>query len=146
MLHTWILVANSTIARIFEVEKNNKLIELELLTHPESRLHGRELTSDRPGRGFESAVIGRHAKEPTTPPKKVEFGIFAKHLSDHLETAHKEGKFGKLYLAASPQFLGLLRQEIGSNTAQTIAGEIDKDMTQMEPSEIRKHFFPLVAK
>lgn len=139
MGRAWIVVANSTIARLFEVEKNGNLLEIETLVHPESRLHGRDLTSDRPGRAFESSTPSRHAMEPTTLPKEVEFEAFARRLSTHLHTALNEGRFSRLQIVAGPHFLGLLRQHITGNTAKTIYSEINKDMTQLSAIDIKKH-------
>lgn len=133
---TWILVANSSFARIYKVEKNHTLVELEVLEHPESRMHELDLTSGKPGRAFDSVGMGRHAMEQETSPKMNEFIFFAKQLSIRLDTARKEGSFGKLYIAASPLFLGLLRQHISSQTAQLIAGEVPKDMTHVAKEEI----------
>src|SRR5215471_13213266 len=75
---TWLIVANSSLARIYKIEKRSELKELKVLEHPESRLHNLDLVSDKPGRDFESAGIGKHALEPKTLPKKQEFITFAK--------------------------------------------------------------------
>lgn len=138
MTTTWVMVANSSTARFFEVEKDGSLKEFELVEHPESRMYARDLVSDRPGRSFESATVARHAIEPTTSPKEVEFNHFAKQLTEILNSAHQEGKFKRLYIVASPHFLGLLRPLIKSSTAQALTAEIDKDMTQLSAQEIRK--------
>lgn len=137
--NTWVMVANSTIARFFEVEKSGALKEIESFVHPESRMHARDLVSDRPGRSYESATVARHAIEPRTSPKEVEENEFAKQISDHLHTAHQEGKFKHLYIASSPHFLGLLRQCMTSTTMHALKAEIDKDITHMPPLDIRKH-------
>ncbi len=136
---TWVMVANSSVARFFEIEKNGQLKEINTLIHPESRLHGRDLTSDRPGRAFESTHTARHAMEPPTSPKEVEFEAFAHFISEHLDAAHNEKLFDRLHIAAGPHFLGLLRQAIKPNTAKSLQSTIDKDMTQMTPAEIRTH-------
>ena len=44
---TWLVVANSNCARIFEIEKDLKLKELETLIHPESKLRDSDLVSAR---------------------------------------------------------------------------------------------------
>ncbi|MBA3603708.1 MAG: host attachment protein [Parachlamydiaceae bacterium] len=44
---TWIVVANSATARVFELEKSGNIKEIETLVHAQSRLHGRDLTTDR---------------------------------------------------------------------------------------------------
>lgn len=133
---TWLIVANSSLARIYKIEKRHDLKEIKVLEHPESRLHNLDLVSDKPGRDFESAGIGRHSLEPKVLPKRHEFEIFAKSLADYLENARNQGEFETLYVAASPSLLGLLRQSMHPNTAKLIKGEVDKDMTQMKPHEI----------
>jgi protein required for attachment to host cells len=133
---TWFLVANTSVARIYKVGPQQSLIQVEVLTHPESRLHNQDLVTDKPGRDFESVGSARHSFEPRTWPKQNEFHIFAKLLSEHLEKALNNGSYEKLYLAASPALLGLLRQELKANTQKHISGELDKDMTQMKPEEL----------
>lgn len=139
MTSTWILVANSATARIFEIQKDGKLKEINALIHPESRFHGRDLTTDRPGRTHESANVGRHAMEPQTSLKREECIIFAKEISDYLHAAYLQGHFKRLYLAVAPQFLGLLRQAFPEAIAHAVAGEIDKDITHMSSDAIHKH-------
>ncbi|MBA2367428.1 MAG: host attachment protein [Candidatus Protochlamydia sp.] len=135
----WLVVANSSLARIYKIEKMKSLVEVELLEHPESRLHNRDLNSDKPGRGFESVGHARHSLEPHSSPQQLEFNQFAKELSVYLENARNNGEFESLYIAASPTLLGLLRQCLDSNTAKLVKGEVDKDMTHMNPDEIMKH-------
>lgn len=139
MSSTWVMVANSSVARFFEMDKNGQLKEFNTLIHPGSRLHGRDLTSDRPGRAYESVGTARHAIQQTTSPKEVEFEAFAHFISDHLAAAHTDKQFDRLYIAASPHFLGLLRQTMKPSTAKALHSTIDKDMTQMTPDEIRTH-------
>jgi protein required for attachment to host cells len=136
---TWVLVANSSMAKIFKAEKNRVLKELEVMEHPESRLHDRDLVTSRPGRTFNSVGASRHAMEPQTSPKEVEFTNFARQISERLNQARAEGLYHKLYVVASPSFLGLLRQILNSSVTQVIAGEVSKDMTQSLPEDIREH-------
>lgn len=136
---SWLIIANSSLARIYKIEKDHHLEEVKVLEHPESRLRNSDLVSDRPGRDFESNGVRRHALEQKTSPKKNEFNIFARELCDYLEESHQQGIFDTLYLAASPALLGILRQTINPNTANLIKGEVDKDMTQLKPHELRSH-------
>lgn len=136
---SWLVVANSSLARIFKFESRQHLKELKVLEHPESRLHNLDLVTDKPGRDFESWGVGRHALEPKVLPKRQEFENFAKDIANHLENAFNQGEFETLYLAASPSLLGLLRQSIHPNILKIIKGEVDKDMTQMKTDEIPPH-------
>lgn len=137
---TWIVVANSSIARIYKLENKNHLVELTVLEHPESRLHNRDLVSDKPGRDFESVGTARHSMEPRHTPKENEAMIFVRKIAKLLQDARNQEILEKIYLAANPSILGLLRQEIDKPTAQLIEKEISKDLTQIKPEEIGSHF------
>ena len=136
---TWVLVANSSIARLFHLETLQKLNEINQFEHPESRLKNMDLVSDKPGRDFESFNNTRHAMEQKTMPKKLEAFQFAKHLAEYLEQASERGKYDELMLIAGPTFLGVLRETISPNLAKLIKKEIDKDLTQLTPKEILSH-------
>lgn len=139
MPQTWIVVANSTNARILEAANNNELKEVETLSHPEGRLRNTELVSDRPGRAFQSVGPTRHAEEPKSDPQKLEFDHFATTLAAHLKKAHHEGKYKKIYISASPAFLGLLRPKFSKEVSDAIAEELNLDLTQVSVADIRKH-------
>lgn len=136
---TYLIVANTSVARIFKVEKVGTITEIKTLVHPESRLHNRDLVSDKPGRAFESVGPQRHAVEPFTSPKQQEFSIFAKDIAHYLEAERSQGNYDRLYLAASPTLLGLLRQTLNAATRKLVSGEVDKDITHMKPEEIISH-------
>lgn len=137
--NSWLLIANSSLARVFKIEKKRELKEIKVLDHPESRLHNLDIVSDKPGRDFESLGAGRHSFEAKTLPKRQEWLTFAKLIADYLEDAHNRGEFEELYVAAAPSLLGLLRQSLHPNTAKLIKEEIDKDITQLKIQEIPSH-------
>lgn len=136
---SWLIVANSSLARIFSIETLQVLRELHVLEHPESRMRNLDLVSDLPGRDFESANTARHALEPKTYPKQLEFALFAKMIAEYLEQARQEGKFSHLYIAAAPALLGLLRDSLSPHTRKTVQGESDKDVTQLRTDAIPSH-------
>ena len=142
--NSWLLVANSSLARVFKVQSPQSLIEIQVLEHPESRLHNLDLVSDKPGRGFESVGTQRHGLESGTTPKQDEFLIFARRLADYLKTAHQKGDYESLYIAAGPTLLGLLRQTLDPSVTKTINSELDKDMTHLRPEEMIPHL-PFLA-
>lgn len=136
---SWLLVANSSIARLYKIEKHHELREIKVLEHPESRLRNLDLVTDKPGRDFESAGIGRHALEMKTLPKRQEFAVFAQQIADYLEQAHQQGEFDTLYVTANPSLLGLLRNSFPPNISKLIKAELDKDITHLSPQEIPSH-------
>ncbi len=136
---TWLVVANSSLAHIYKLENDQTLASVQHLEHPESRLHDRDLVTDKPGRAFDSTGANRHSVEPPISPKRQEFIVFAKQISHFIEAARLEGKFKNLYIAASPNILGLIRENLPQASAQSIKGEIDKDLTHIKPAEIASH-------
>ncbi len=140
MLSTWVLVADTSRAKFFSVEKNGALSELLSLEHPEGRQHITDLTSDLPGRSFDSSKSGgRHALETKLSPKQQGAINFSKLICDKLESCHSKGEFDKLIITAPPVFLGLLRKKMGSNITRIISTEIAKNFIDLSDKEIRQH-------
>ena len=69
------------------ISATGPLSEIDALVHPEGRLHPREITSDLPGRAFDSGGEGRHAMESEFDPKRQEQVRFADEIATYLESA-----------------------------------------------------------
>jgi protein required for attachment to host cells len=133
MKSTWIIVAESARARIFTVSgAGGRLQEVADLSHPESRLHNRELSSDLPGRAFDSHGDGRHGMEQATEPKEQEAQAFAVEIARQVERARNDGKFDSLVLVAPPKFLGRLRQALSKPAHDALIGELDKNLVEAD--------------
>lgn len=135
----WILVADSTRARIFTADTaSSPLDEIDTLTHMEGRLHDREITSDLPGK-IKSSGAGGHTFEQPTDPKKHETDSFAHQVAGYLEDARNTNKFAHLIIIAAPSFLGLLRNHLPEHVKKQVALELDKNITGLTAAEIRSH-------
>jgi protein required for attachment to host cells len=141
MPKTWVLIADTTRARVFLAEKPmGGLEEVDVLVHTESRLHEQELTSDqRPGRRQGSDGTGGHSMGHEDDPKRQEHLRFARQISNYLAEAHNDRRFERLYVVAAPAFLGDLRGSLPKAVAQSITGEIPKNITRLAVAEIREH-------
>lgn len=138
MTKTWILSANSGNATIFTADSPTApLVELETFDNPDVRMKLMELTSDRPGRSFDSRGEGRHAMEVKVDPKEQEQIRFAKLLVDRLEQGRVANEFGRLVVIAAPAFLGLLRENFNTSLNELLALEINKDFTSLRAEELR---------
>jgi len=136
---TWILIADSSRARMFTTDApSSPLEEMEGFSHAEGRLHDREMTADLPGKNREGSV-GAHAFEQRTDPKKQEAVNFARSLAQHLETARNANKFEQLMIVAEPSFLGLLRGELSDQVKKKVSFELDKDLTTHSVADIQAH-------
>lgn len=132
----WFVTANTSIAKVYRICSPQSLELISLLDHPASRLHNQELVADKPGRDFESMGHTRHSLEPHQSPKQHEGQLFAKTVAEYLLRALQKGSYEALYLSLSPNLLGLLRHELSPAVSKLVRGEVDKDMTQIDPKEI----------
>ncbi|MDD5462393.1 MAG: host attachment protein [Methylococcales bacterium] len=139
MKSTWILVADSTRARIFTAETpSSPLEEVEVLAHTKGRLYDREITSDLPGRIKSKDGIG-HTYEQPTDPKKHEIDNFAHYVCKCLEEAHNANKFEQLLIVAEPSFLGMIRMHLPEQIKKRVCFELDKNIATHSADDIRKH-------
>jgi protein required for attachment to host cells len=135
----WVVVADQSKARIFTVDDpHGPLLEVGKLQHPEGREHERELTSDLPGRAFDSKGHARHAMGTSVEPGQQEAIRFARQIVDHVQAAHNEGRCDRLLLVAGPSQLGLLREHLKTLSGMEIS-ELEKNLGQYDAVEIRKH-------
>ena len=141
MAKTWVVVADSSRARIFATDSNTApLVEIETLTHPESRAHEQRLTSDLPGRGQGTgSAQSRHGMDSETSPKKHEANSFAKEIASHLERGINDHRYDQLIITSAPALLGSLRSQLSNAVSKTVIFELDKNLTQQTPEVIRSH-------
>ncbi len=140
MIETWILVADNARARIFKTIKQGQALEqVQEWLHPSSRAHERDLTSDRPGRTFNSEGPGRHGMGEGASAKDHEAWKLCKQVSDDIEKARAQGQFDRLVLVAAPAFLGELRNMLSEPTMRLVAGALDKNLAQMDEQQIIEH-------
>lgn len=146
MAYIWVVVAESSRARIFSMDTaKGPMQEILTLDNPESRQHEQELTSDLPGRAFDSSGVGaRHALGKNEDPKKHEAKNFAMQITTHLDDHRKSGDYEQLIIFAAPAFLGLLREHMNDQTNKLVIHENDKNLVQLDVEKIRAHLpYPL---
>ena len=139
MSKTWVVVAESSRAKIFELSKKNApLKELQGFANTASRSHEHNLTSDLPGR-VNNSTHGSHKLSSHTSPKEHETVEFARTLGSHLDEALNRGEFDKLVIMSPPGFLGHLRKEMSYETSKHVVSEIDKNLVRHSTSDIQSH-------
>jgi protein required for attachment to host cells len=144
MEKTLVIVADEHKARFF-TNKDGKifLTENEDKVNPEARAHERDLITDKPGRTFDRAGSGRHAKEQQTDPKTQEAWSFSKSIAEKIEQARIEQKIKRLVLVAEPRFLGMLRQKLTHECGKLIWKSFDKNLTKADIKIIEEEVFTL---
>ena len=137
MSSTWVIVADSARARIFDFnEQARALIEREDLVHPESQLAPREITTDRPGSTYRAGGPGRHGLDPHSAVKEVERREFARTLARRLDKAVDTNEVESLVVIAGPKFLGELRACLDPTTRKAVTLEVEKNLAKRNARDI----------
>jgi len=137
MSKTWVVVAESSRAKIYQVEKNDareSLKELNGFTHSISRSHKQQLDSDRQKESRHSQLTSQLDSHKTH--ERIEF---ARTLGEHLNNARNKGQFNKLIIMSPPKFLGDLRKNLGHETNKYVVSEIDKNLVRHNVQDIQAH-------
>lgn len=146
MERTWIVVADASRARFFEVlDRHDTLRELEDLVNPAGRQNERDLRTDGHGRYYgRGEQMQGHAAVPNTDPVTHELQLFAKRIGKHLEHGRTQHRYERLCIIAAPKVLGLIRQHLDKSTRALVAGELDKDISNLDERAVqdyvRRHF------
>jgi len=135
---TWVLVANSSSACLYENGGPGKgLRKVSVFDHAASRAKRAQLVSDTVGHGRSGAVRGI-GHERASDPRREEAERFAEELVGTLETARLGHRFDRLVLAASPAFMGRLRRQLPAPLARSLVLSVEKDYTKSEPHRLRR--------
>lgn len=140
----YIVVANSSVAKIYHAENVNTLNEVQLFEHPQSSMQTQDLISDRGGRANERMGLTPHTIEQKVSEKVKESVNFAQEIGRFLQKKVNERECDAIYIFANPTFLGHLRQNVSHEVKEHIVQEVDKDLTQSEPRNIREYLPPVL--
>lgn len=129
---TCVLVADSGTARIYFADSRLTDIELlEELSNPDARLSRSELNADKPGQQRSSSG-GAHGLGGDADPHTASNERFARSVCQHLHLLRHAGRFHELYVAAAPQFLGLLRRHLHQDCQAVLRRSLDKDLLRTD--------------
>ena len=137
-MKTWVLVADSGRARLFETgAKDGEIFEVGAFTNPQARVKASDEGRDRPPRVQESASSGRHSIEPHTDPHDKTAEEFAHGLADILDQGRTGHDYTRLMLVAPPRFLGQLKSALDDQVTKLLVQTVSKDYTRAGVDEIR---------
>ena len=138
---TWILTADASRARVFELTSaRGEPREVETFEHPEGRAHNRDLVTDGHGRYFGKGERNQgHAAPPGESAVEHENEMFAKRLAEHLRLARTHGRYDRLRLIAAPKFLGLLRQNLDKEVDRVVDEAIAKDVAWFDTHTLAQY-------
>ena len=136
MHRTLIVIANASLARLFDRDADNGgLLPLATLQHAESRFPGRELADDRPGHEATDRA-GSHVLQPRHDVRRQEHEKFAHDIAATLRRRFAGNEFSELWLLASSPFLGELRAAMDPPVLATVRVTQASDLTSFGLLEI----------
>ena len=112
---------------------------IEML-HPESATREGDLTSDRPGRTFDSFGSGRHAMSQPQSAHEQQLSRFADEIASYVNAGIANGDFKNLVLLAAPGFLGHLRSKLSDRATKATVLTAPKNITSLDATRIREYF------
>lgn len=132
----WTVIANSNRCRIYEYNRKEKELRfIKELDHPQSRLKGLDLITDKPGR-YQQPKSARSAYEPNLDPQQIEVARFAHQIAAELETGRNSNLYEDLVFIIPAQMSGLINEVIKKNVKDCIIENIHKDYLKCSESEI----------
>jgi protein required for attachment to host cells len=140
MAKTWILAADASRARIFELEqREKKLLEIEDFLNPEARLHEREINTDAHGRFFGGDRREGYTADDDVSAVDHTAELFAKRIGTFLDKARSQHRYQQLHLIAAPRFLGMLRRKLGKEVQKLVVEELNKDLSWFKARDLESY-------
>lgn len=142
---TWIVTANASRARFFcQARPKDALEEINDMANTAARLRTSDTETDR--MGPTAATKSQHNVGGATPnktyqpaqmPAQHEMELFARDVAGFLLKGYQEGRFKRLSLFSSPEFLGMLRKQLHPEVKSATSLEINKDYTQLAARQLQ---------
>jgi protein required for attachment to host cells len=136
---TWIVVADGARARILARGEQGGFQPISAWESADAHRPSRDLVSDRPGRGQESATTAHHAHDPRQDPHEERKADFLRDLAERLNRAAAENRFDDFVLFVPPRSLGVLREALDEGAQAKLRGSAAKDLTKVPTDELAAH-------
>jgi protein required for attachment to host cells len=141
---TWYLVTDGGRARIVRKQDEHDAFDtIREFVSADIHRHSHELGTDRPGRTHESAGSAHHAVQPREDLHRANKRAFVDEVAKAVNDADAGGEFDRLILVAPAHALGELHHALDAATQRKIAGELQKDLTNVPNADLAKHFADL---
>lgn len=116
--------------------KDTKIRLVETFLHPEGRLKEQDIVTDRAGRNFHRSDKVSHSGGKTGDPRAHSDRLFAQEIARHLKKSRESSGYGRLYLVASPHFMGILKEAVDPVTQKSVTGMLDKDLAHFSEADL----------
>lgn len=133
MKRNWIVICNAARARVLEeCDLPGRVQHVADLVHPESRMKGVQLASDRPGHVEGTGHgLGSASYQPRTDPREREHDRFAREVARAIAEGVAQGRCAGLTLVASDPFLGHLKAHLNVQSRKLLLRTVASDYTTL---------------
>ncbi|GAA4215894.1 protein required for attachment to host cells [Sagittula marina] len=133
---TWVVVADSEKVLFLRNMTDHENPNLDVFDEDEQdNPSDEEQSANRPGRMKDNGV-GQKSAYQDTDWHELAKDRFAADLADKLYAEAHKGSFDKLIIVASPQVLGVLRDEMHKEVSDKVIAEVPKTLTNHPVNEI----------
>jgi protein required for attachment to host cells len=138
---TWIVVADSSRARIFELQEGEQhLREIEDFLNISGRADADDLRTDERGRFYGKGERNQaHTADPAVFPVEHENELFSRTITQYLDNARNQQRYTRLCLIAAPKFLGLLRNNLHKEVHKLIEEDLPKNISTFTRRQIEEY-------
>ena len=127
---------NTNDCKIYHYNKHpGQLTLLREISHPETKLKNRDLTSDREGH-YKANQSARGAYSPRTDAKETEVIKFSREIARDLNQRRNSNELEHLILIAPPHMYGLISQHLDKHVMDLVTNHIQKDLIHMKNHEL----------
>ena len=110
------------------------------LLNPEGRQSDAELRHDAKGRFYGKGERDQaHTAEPKLTREVHSADRFSREIMAYIENANREQRFVSLVMIAPPEFLGLLRRQLGKGVEHKLRRQLATDITGFQAPQIRAY-------
>lgn len=143
MQRSWIVVADSTIAHVYETAALGAPLHLvRTLAHPEGRMHGHELETAAAGSTASSSASNRVSYRDAGPVEH-EHERFAVEIADVLDDARRHARCDAVWLVMPARLLGRVRAALSTETARLVRGSLDRRLVDVDEARLRASLLEL---
>jgi len=133
----WIVVADGGSARVLTISADRtSLVTQREMVSADIHRKSHDLTSDGPGRSFESGSTTRHAIEPKTDAHELAKERFVGDVAAMLVEQNRAGAFDELVLIVTRAQAKTLKSALDTATAARVTHTLTKDLVKTPNAEI----------
>lgn len=134
-LYLWLVIANTTEAKIYQIQNRTGYNLIKHLSHEKSRLRSGELVTDKPG-NYRFGPSGHGQFSPTNDAHEDEKNNFAREIAAFLDQERKNNHYHALILCVDAHFHGILNKQLSQPVHDLIKRHLKKNYIPLPENKL----------